>query len=155
MKEKNPVLSETVRLLIGELIVCALVVLVYAWIEKTVRWQVILSALIGAAVIVLNFFLLARSTDNLFLTAMEARGKDDMDEEAIAKFTAEYQAKMAARMQISFIIRMATMAVTVVLAFILPFLVGIAATVPLLMQRPILYIGEIFRKKEDKVNHGS
>jgi len=69
MKEKNPVLSETVRLLIGELIVCALVVLVYAWIEKTVRWQVILSALIGAAVIVLNFFLLARSTDNLFLTA--------------------------------------------------------------------------------------
>lgn len=155
MKEKNPVLSETIRLLIGELIVCALVVLVYALIEKTVRWQVILSALIGAAVIVLNFFLLARSTDNLFLSAMEARGKDDMDEESIAKFTAEYQAKMAARIQLSFIIRMATMAVTVVLAFVLPFLVGIAAVVPLLMQRPILYIGEIFRKKEDKVNHGS
>lgn len=155
MKEKNPVLKETLRLLIGELIVSAIVIFVYALIDKTVRWQVVLSALLGSAVMVLNFFLLARSTDNLFLTAMEARGKDEMDEEEIAKFTAEYQAKMTARIQLSFLIRMITMAVTVALAFILPFLVGIAATVPLLMQRPILYIGEIFRKKEDKVNHGS
>lgn len=151
MKEKSPVLKETLRLLIGELIVCALVIMVYALIDKTVRWQVILSALIGAGVIVLNFFLLARSTDNLFLAAMEARGKSEMSDEQIAAFTAEYQAKMTARMQVSFIIRMVSMAVTVALAFILPFLVGIAAAVPLLMQRPILYIGEIFRKKEDKI----
>lgn len=151
MKEKSPVAKETLRLLIGELIVCALVIVVYALIDKAVRWQVVLSALLGAAVIVLNFFLLARSTDNLFLTAMEARGKGEMTDEQIAAFTAEYQAKMAARMQLSFIIRMASMVATVALAFILPFLVGIAAAVPLLMQRPILYIGEILRKKEDKV----
>ncbi len=151
MKEKNPVLKETLRLLIGELIVCVLVVLVYALIDKAVRWQVVLSALLGAAVIVLNFFFLARSTDKLFMTAMEARGKGEMDDEQIAAFTAEYQAKMTQKMQLSYIIRTASMAVTVALAFILPFLVGIAAAVPLLMQRPILYVGEFFRKKEDKV----
>ena len=155
MKEKNPVLKETLRLLIGELIVSAIVILIYALIDKTVRWQVVLSALLGSAVMVINFFFLARSTDKLFLSALEARGKGEMDDEQIAKFTVEYQAKIAAKMQLSFLIRMISMAVTVALAFILPFLVGIAAAVPLLMQRPILYIGEFFRKKEDKANYGS
>lgn len=148
MKEKNPVVTETLRLAIGELIVSALVVFVYALIQKTVRWQVPVSALIGSAVMVLNFFFLARSTDKLFMSAMEARGNKEMDEEQIAAFTAEYQAKMATKTQISFLIRILSMAATVALTFI--FLEGIAAAVPLLMQRPLLYVNEFFRKKEDK-----
>ena len=148
MKQKNPVLTETVRLACGELIVSAIVVLVYALIQKTVRWQVPVSALIGSAVMVANFFFLAKSTDNLFMLAMQARGDKEMDEEEIAKFTAEYQMKLAARTQFSFIIRMISMAATIALTFI--FLEGIAATVPLLMQRPLLYVGEFFRKKEDQ-----
>ena len=90
MKEKNPVVTETLRLAIGELIVSAIIVFVYALIQKTVRWQVPVSALIGSAVMVLNFFFLARSTDKLFMSAMEARGNKEMDEEQIAAFTAEY-----------------------------------------------------------------
>lgn len=148
MKEKNPVITETLRLAIGELIVSALVVFVYALIQKTVRWQVPVSALIGSAVMVLNFFFLARSTDKLFLAAMEARGNKEMDEEQIAAFAAEYQAKMATKTQISFLIRILTMAATIALTFI--FLEGIAAAIPLLMQRPLLYVNEFFRKKEDK-----
>ncbi len=150
MKEKSPVFKETLRLAIGELIVSALVVLVYFLIEKSVRWQVPVSVLLGSAVMVANFFFLARSTDKMFLLAMEARGSKEMSDEEIAAFTAEYQAKMAARMQLSFIIRILSMAATVALAFILPFLEGIAAVVPLLMQRPLLYVGEFFRRKEDK-----
>ena len=73
-----------------------------------------------------------------------------MTEEEIAKFTAEYQLKMATKTQLSFIIRMISMAATIALTFI--FLEGIAATVPLLMQRPLLYVGEFFRKKEDKIS---
>lgn len=148
MKEKNPVLKETLRLAIGELIVSAVIVLVYALIQKTVRWQVPVSALIGSAVMVANFFFLAKSTDSLFMHAMQARGNKEMDEEEIAKFTAEYQAKMAAKAQLSFIIRMISMAATIALTFI--FLEGIAAAIPLLMQRPLIYVGEFFRKKEDK-----
>ena len=148
MKEKNPVFRETVRLGIGALIVSALVVAVYAIIQKTVRWQVPVSALIGSAVMVGNFFFLARSTDKLFLLAMQARGEKEMTDEEIEKFTAEYQMKMAAKMQVSFIIRIISMVATVALTFI--FLEGIAATVPLLMQRPLLYVNEFFRKKEDK-----
>jgi predicted histidine transporter YuiF (NhaC family) len=148
VKEKNPVITETLRLAIGELIVSALVVFVYALIQKTVRWQVPVSALIGSAVMVLNFFFLARSTDKLFLAAMEARGNKEMDEEQIAAFAAEYQAKMATKTQISFLIRILTMAATIALTFI--FLEGIAAAIPLLMQRPLLYVNEFFRKKEDK-----
>ena len=150
MKEKNPVITETLRLAIGELIVSALVVFVYALIQKTVRWQVPVSAIIGSAVMVLNFFFLARSTDKLFLAAMEARGNKEMDEEQIAAFAAEYQAKMATKTQISFLIRILTMAATIALTFI--FLEGIAAAIPLLMQRPLLYVNEFFRKKEDKKN---
>ena len=148
MKEKNPVVTETLRLAIGELIVSAIVVFVYALIQKTVRWQVPVSALIGSAVMVLNFFFLARSTDKLFMSAMEARGNKEMDEEQIAAFTAEYQAKMATKTQLSFLIRILSMAATIALTFI--FLEGIAAAVPLLMQRPLLYVNEFFRKKEDK-----
>ena len=150
MKQKNPVLTETMRLACGELVVCALVVFVYALIQKTMRGQVPVSALIGAAVMIGNFFFLARSTDKMFLAAMEARGDKEMDDEAVAKFTAEYQARMAAKMQLSFLIRIITMAATVALTFI--FLEGIAAAIPLLMQRPLLYVNEFFRKKEDKKN---
>jgi len=148
VKEKNPVLRETARLAIGEIIVSALVVAVYALIQKTVRWQVPVSALIGAAVTVANFFFLAKSTDSVFMLAMAERGNKEMDEEAAAAFAAEYQAKMAAKMQLSFIIRMLSMAVTLIVTFI--FLEGIAAAVPLLMQRPLIYVSELFRKKEDK-----
>ena len=148
MKEKNPVFRETARLGIGALIVSALVVAVYAIIQKTIYWQVPVSALIGSAVMVGNFFFLARSTDKLFLLAMQARGEKEMTDEEIEKFTAEYQLKMAAKMQVSFIIRIISMAATVALTFI--FLEGIAATVPLLMQRPLLYVNEFFRRKEDK-----
>ena len=148
MKEKNPVVTETLRLAIGELIVSAIIVFVYALIQKTVRWQVPVSALIGSAVMVLNFFFLARSTDKLFMSAMEARGNKEMDEEQIAAFTAEYQAKMATKTQLSFLIRILSMAATIALTFI--FLDGIAAAIPLLMQRPLLYVNEFFRKKEDK-----
>ena len=149
MKEKNPVLWETLRLLIGELCVCAIVIAVYALIQKTVRFQVILSALIGALVMVANFFFLARSTDKLFMSVLEARGSGEMNDEQVAAFTAEYQAKMAAKMQLSFLIRILSMAATCALAFI--FLEGIAATVPLLMYRPLLYLSEIFRKKEERL----
>jgi len=148
VKEKNPVVTETLRLAVGELIVSAIIVFVYALIQKTVRWQVPVSALIGSAVMVLNFFFLARSTDKLFLAAMEARGNKEMDEEQIAAFTAEYQAKMATKTQLSFLIRILSMAATIALTFI--FLEGIAAAIPLLMQRPLLYVNEFFRKKEDK-----
>ena len=148
MKEKNPVVTETLRLAIGEMIVSAIIVFVYALIQKTVRWQVPVSALIGSAVMVLNFFFLARSTDKLFLAAMEARGNKEMNEEQIAAFAAEYQAKMATKTQVSFLIRILSMAATVALTFI--FLEGIAAAIPLLMQRPLLYVNEFFRKKEDK-----
>ena len=148
MNEKSPVLKETLRLAIGELFVSALVVLVYFLIEKTVRWQVPVSALLGSAVMAANFFFLARSTDKMFMLAMQARGEKEMDDQQIAAFTAEYQAKMAAKMQLSFIIRILSMAATCALTFI--FLEGIAATVPLLMYRPFLYAGEFFRKKGGK-----
>ena len=77
MKEKNPVFRETARLAVGEIIVTVLVVAAYALIQKTVRWQVPVSALIGSAVMVANFFFLAKSTDALFMQAMEARGNKE------------------------------------------------------------------------------
>lgn len=149
MKQKNPVIMESAKLAFGELIVCAIVITVYALIQKTVRWQVPVSALIGATVMVANFFFLARATDKMFMLAMSMRGNNEMNDEEIAAFTAEYQAKMALKMQASFLIRLLSMAATCALTFI--FLEGIAATVPLLMYRPLLYVNEFFRKKEDKI----
>ena len=95
-------------------------------------------------------------TINLFAVTLKRLGIEvrfvtpEMSDEEVEKFTAEYQARMAAKMQLSFLIRIISMAATVALTFI--FLEGIAAAIPLLMQRPLLYVNEFFRKKEDKKN---
>ena len=152
-KEKSPVLYETLRILIGEAIVAALTVLVF-WLLSLFSltefsYTVITGALLGALVVVLNFFFLARSTDKIAVEAMEARGEGEMSEEEIEKFTKEHSARMNNAIKLSFIVRMISMVAALILALITPIFHPIATVVPLLMLRPILTISGLFRRKEE------
>ena len=151
--EKNPVLYETLRVLVGEVIVAVLSVGVFLLLDLfslvDFSYTVITGAALGALVIVLNFFFLARSTDKIALEAMAARGKGEMDEEEIEKFTKEQSAKMNNAIKLSFLLRTASMLAALIVALITPYFNAIATIVPLLMLRPILTVSGLLRRKED------
>ena len=152
-QEKNPVLAQTLRILIGEGVVALLTVGVYYLLDicslVTFSYTVITGALLGAAVIVLNFFFLARSTDKIALEALAARGTREMSEEEIQKFTEEHTARMNNAVKLSFIIRMLSMLGALILALLSPWFDPIATLVPLLMLRPVITVSELIRRKEE------
>lgn len=152
-KEKSPVIAETVRILIGEGIVALLTVGVFLLLDLfslvSFSYTVITGAALGAAVIFLNFFFLAHSTDKVALEAIAARGTREMSEEEIEKFTEEHSARMNNAVKLSFIIRMLSMLAALVLALISPWFHPIATLVPLLMLRPVIMVSEHFRRKEE------
>lgn len=148
MKEKNPVLRETLAVTVGEAIVCLAVVAVYALLRRF-SYTVITGAALGAAVVILNFFLLALSTNRAFNEVLAERGDRELTEEEAAAFTEKYKARVQFAVVKSQLLRTGMMLAALVLAFVLPCFEGIATLVPLLMFRPILMIEEFFRKKAD------
>ena len=146
-------LAETLRILIGEAVVAVLTVGVFLLLDLfslvEFSYTVITGAVLGAAVIVANFFFLARSTDKVALEAMAARGTTEMTEEEIEKFTEEHSARLNNAIKLSFIIRMTSMLAALVLALISPWFHPIATLVPLLMLRPVITVSEYFRRKEE------
>lgn len=153
MNEKSPVLFETLRVLIGEAIVALLTVGVFLLLDALsvveFSYTVVTGAALGAAVIVLNFFFLARSTDKIALEALEARGKGEMDDEEIEKFTKEHSAKMNNAIKLSFLLRTASMLAALIVALLTPYFNPIATLVPLLMLRPVLTVSGLLRRKEN------
>ena len=153
--EKNPVLEQTVAVAIGEAAVCLLILLgygLYALVTDYVfTYKVLTGALLGATVIVLNFYFLARSVDRATLRAMAARPEHEMSEEEIEKWTAEQRIGLENAIKLSFIVRMVSMLVALALALLLPVFEVVATLIPLLMLRPILMVAELIRKKEETV----
>ena len=153
--EKNPVLEQTVAVAIGEAAVCLLILLgygLYALVTDYVfTYKVLTGALLGATVIVANFYFLALSVDRATLRAMATRPDRDMSEEEIEKWTAQQRIELENAIKISFIVRMASMLAALVLALLLPIFEVVATLIPLIMLRPILMVSELIRKKEETV----
>lgn len=152
---KNPVLQQTAAIAIGEGIVCLLILLGY-WILDLAgiyefTYKVVTGALLGAFVIVANFFFLALSVDRATVRALESRPDREMSEEEIERWTAEQRTSLENAIKLSFIIRMASMLAALALALLLPVFEVIATMIPLLMLRPILMVAELLRKKEESV----
>ncbi len=147
MNSKKMPFIETAVILIGELIVSLIVCGVYLLIQRF-TYKVITGVALGTAVTVLNFFFLAYSTSKAFDEARAARGTKEMTEEEIEEFTEREQAKLSNTVKLSFIIRTATMLITLVVAFISEWFDVIATLVPLLMLRPIITVDALIRNKK-------
>lgn len=148
MKSENKLpWREIIMLIIGELAVSLLVVLGFV-IFGAFEWSVVFGALLGSAVVLLNFIWLSFSVNRAVDRALGNRPEGELDDEAVEKFAAEHTAAVQNAAKLSYIIRTATTALTLVLAFLLGDVFNVIATlVPLFMMTPILYIGEFIKRR--------
>ena len=145
-KMKMPI-YEIASLVIGELFVSALTVGIFL-LTGYFELSVIFGVLLGAGVVILNFIALSIITNHTLDTIMAERGSEEMDEEAAAAFAAKHRMKLQNTVRLSFILRMAALFGTLILAFLLQDAFNVIATVvPLISFRPIITVSQIIRKK--------
>lgn len=147
MNENRIPLFELLFLIIGELTVSAAVVLIYFIIDKFTL-AAVLGTLLGSAVTVINFLFLVITTNRAIDRVMEERGAGEMDEDAAAEFAEKHRASLQAASKISYIVRMLSIALALVLALLLRDVFDVIATVvPLLMLRPMLTVSQLVKNK--------
>lgn len=155
MKRNNAHYKETAILALGEVIVCALVVLGFfvsnLIFETGFTYRIFTGALLGSVVSVANFFGLSYSVNRAVDRFIALRGQREMTEEEALKFTAEHSMRIQNSIRTSFIIRITTMLAALVLAFVLDWFAPLATAIPLLAYRPILVVGEAIRRRADKL----
>lgn len=148
-KEKSNKLPlfEIFLLALGELIVSSVIIGVFLLMRKFTP-SVVFGALLGSCVVILNFIWLSISVNRAIDRALAERPCGELDDEALAAFTAKHTAAVQNASKLSYVIRTATTLVTLILAFLLDDVFNVIATlIPLLMLTPILTIGEFIKRR--------
>lgn len=155
-KTKLP-LFEVVSMIVGEIITSAVIIAVFMIVnlinkQPLLHYSVILGAVLGSVITVMNFILLSVLTTRAVNNALADRGEAEMTDDEAAVFAKEHQAKLQLAMTVSYAIRIATMVAALIIAFIFKEVFNpIATIVPIFMLRPILTVTQlILRKKEGK-----
>ena len=158
-KEKLPV-SEIIALAVMECICVLAVVLGFLAVdisgifEYTFSYTVLTGALLGAVVSVLNFLFLCNAVNRGIDQFLELRGDAELDEEQAAAFAEKHSAIIQGAVQKSMIVRTASIAAVLIVAFITEWFDPIATVIPILMYRPLMtwgsYILGIIKGRMDK-----
>lgn len=150
MNEERIPRFELIFMIIGEIIVSLAICGVYLIIGKF-SLSVPLGAALGSAVTVFNFVFLIISTNRTIDKIMAERGEGEMDEEEAAEFSAKHVGALKASAKISYIVRMASLVGTLILALLLKDVFGVIPTlIPLLMLRPLLTAAQLAKAKRGK-----
>ena len=140
---------DSLWLALGELIVAVLTTLGFlvarALGVEVVIYKAILGSLLGGAVIVVNFLILSVSINRAVNEYITARGDREMDEEEAEKYAQEHGLAVQNAMTKSYIFRTFLMMGTLVLGLITGWFSPIAAVIPLLAYKPILYAVELIK----------
>lgn len=147
MQKKNQPLAEVTRLTIGEIIVSLIMIGIYCVLDRY-SYRVVTGAALGSAVTILNFLMLSVAVNRALDQAMASRGDGNMTEEEAEKFAAEHMPQVQQAVKASYLVRTIVMLAALVAAFLLDWFDVVATLVPLVMFRPIITFGEIFRKKK-------
>ena len=140
-------LFEIGLLAVGELIVSLIVTLGFL-IAKRFTISVVFGALLGSAVVVLNFLWLSVSVNRAVDRALSDRPEGELNDEQIESFSKEHTAAVQNAAKLSYIVRTASTLAALVLAFLLDGVFNVIATlIPLLMLSPILTIGEFIKRR--------
>ena len=155
MENKNQTYKDVTVLAIGEIVTAALTVLGFfianVLFDTGFSFNVISGALLGCAVIVLNFLVLTVSVNRAVDKYLAERGTREMSDEEAEKFTNEHSMLIQNKIKASYIARTVSMLATLVLAFLLKGVFNPLATViPMLAYRPILTLREMIRVKSFK-----
>ncbi len=153
--KKNSNLREILIILIGEIIVSLITVGVYLIVEAIAKndaftYKVITGAALGTAVVIVNYLFLTLSVDRAIKKVMALRPEGDMSEEEILEFSEKNQGTIRNAATLSYIVRTVSMLITFLLVFTLlkKWFAVVATVVPLLAFRPIIMVGEIFRRRK-------
>lgn len=135
MDEKKQLLRELLIVTVGELLCTALMFLVYYFLHR-LDWTVVFAAAIGVVLVILNLFV-------MILGVVSASKKAEQGDVVGGKRT------MNLSMLIRFVLRAGILAAVVLGGdFHLPAI--IAMLIPLVLFRPIISLGEFFRKSGEK-----
>ena len=147
-KQKLP-LRELIAILIGEAIVSLVICGVYLIISKY-TYKVLLGVLLGSTVTVLNFLVLSIMTNRVINRFLEARGDAELTDEEAQAVAMKFQGQVQNQIKISFLVRTAVLAATLVVAFLVEIFEVLPTVIPLLMLRPILTVSEFIKRKAQK-----
>lgn len=145
-KSKLSVYIDSLWLAIGEVVVAALISLVYFAIGKF-NYTVVTGAALGGAVTVVNFLILSVGINRAISRYIDARGEREMDEEEAEQYAKDNSGAVQAAMMKSYLFRMLLMIGSLVLAMLSGWFSPLAMVIPLLMYRPILYAVEFIKIK--------
>ena len=145
---------DTLWLALGELIVAVLVTVGFI-IAKALGmdlaiYKAITGSLLGAAVTVLNFFILSVAINRAVTRYIENRGDKEMDDEEAEKYSKEHGMDVQNAMMKSYIFRMVMMLGSLALALLTGWFNVIATAIPLLAYRPVMYAVEFIKTKLGK-----
>ena len=167
-QEQRIPVRELLFLIFGELITSVLIIAAFIILKK-LDYTVVTGAALGSLVIVLNFVFICIAVNRAFdkaiadvdvdrlRAAANARdaayesGDDDRGEEKsdeLAKLVEPNEKRLSNAIRLSHIARTLTMIAALVLALITKHFNVIATVVPLFMQRPLLTISALTKKKE-------
>ena len=147
-KQKLP-LRELLAILIGEILTSAVICGVYLIIKKF-TYKVFLGVLLGSTVTLLNFLVLSIMTNRVINRFLEARGDEELSDEEAGALAMKFQGQVQNQIKISFIVRTAVLALTLVVAFLVDIFEVLPTVIPLLMLRPIITVSEFIKRKAQK-----
>ena len=156
-KTKLP-LFEMAAMIVGEIITSVLIVAVFMIVnfikgEPLLHYSVPIGALLGSTITVVNFFLLSILTTRTVNKALASRGSGEMTDEEAETFAKEHQAKVQCAMTVSYVVRIATMVVALIVAFIFKEIFNpIATIIPIFMLRPLLTVTQLLLNKKEGKN---
>ena len=150
MENKSSSALQILALATGEIIVSALVCVIYLILGKF-DYTVVTGSILGSIVTVANFAVLTFSVNRAVDRYLELRGSREMSEEEAEAFAKEHTMAVQNAATKSLMLRTASMLAALVAAFLLTDLFSLLATaIPLLMFRPILYVLELIKSKGEK-----
>lgn len=127
--EKSATLKDMLKLIVGEVIIDAVVVLIFALLDK-LNYTVFLGLLLGTAVNTLCFFILCISVNKMITDGDQAHAKRTIG--------------------ISYAMRLLILALSLAVGFKFDCFNPIAVIVPVLSTRPILSVYSLFEKGRNK-----
>lgn len=143
-------LVEALLILVGEAICSAIVSLIF-FAFGSLDLSVFLGSLLGIAVVLVNYLILAISVNRAVDRYLEKRGSEDMTEEEASAFAAKNSASVSLAAGGTYILRMLLMLGVLVGAFLLKGVFNVIATlVPLVAYRPVIFVIELIRSKSKK-----
>lgn len=111
-------------------------------------YKIIVGAVLGGIVAIANHLFLTISVDRAINNFMTLRGNKEMDDEEAEKFAKENSAPIQNAIKTSFILRTASMLVTLIVAFLTGWFNPLATAIPLLLYRPALSAIEYLKGKK-------